>query len=378
MYCVIGERLLRYLMYGVLALSLMAKSHAIGVNLTIYNNQEIRIDSGDSPEILSDGVLQVKDNYPELSGFVLSDLGSNRSNLVRRTSLFSVTLTGARYGRSITLRAKLGKTIYRHDSYLRAIIVGNTSENNGCANIQPRDTKNLLQGSGQFIFIDPGSHDFTADCSAKTLSGIYRDIDIRPVFTFGDARVVWLDIDTLTASDAWQSLPPDIYNGSVSLNLEYMSNISTGRIKDLNTTTTVSIRKQAYFSGLSVPSTNVAFNTSYTQDQVVGYASTPLILQGLFDPNFGRIRFSLRSDNQFSLGNADGRKISYQAVLNHGTRQYPLNKDAAGTAPIEIASLNNINQIPLNLTFQFNQDKARLTSGTYRDRVVLLAELPLF
>ncbi|STP80504.1 Uncharacterised protein [Edwardsiella ictaluri] len=91
--------------------------------------------------------------------------------------------------------------------------------------------------------------------------------------------MVWLDIDTLTASDAWQSLPPDIYNGSVSLNLEYMSNISTGRIKDLNTTTTVSIRKQAYFSGLSVPSTNVAFNTSYTQDQVVGYASTPLILQ---------------------------------------------------------------------------------------------------
>ncbi|WP_034166135.1 hypothetical protein, partial [Edwardsiella anguillarum] len=100
MYCIIGERLLRYLMYGVLALSLMAKSHAIGVNLTIYNNQEIRIDSGDSPEILSDGVLQVKDNYPELSGFVLSDLGSTQSNLVRRTSLFSVTLTGARYGRS--------------------------------------------------------------------------------------------------------------------------------------------------------------------------------------------------------------------------------------------------------------------------------------
>ncbi|AKM47266.1 Fimbrial protein [Edwardsiella anguillarum] len=376
MYCIIGERLLRYLMYGVLALSLMAKSHAIGVNLTIYNNQEIRIDSGDSPEILSDGVLQVKDNYPELSGFVLSDLGSTQSNLVRRTSLFSVTLTGARYGRSITLRAKLGRTIYRQDSYVQSFTIGHTSENNGCANIQPRDT-NQTQGSGKFVIIDPGSHDFTADCSARTFSDIYRSSDIRPVFTFGDARVVWLDIDTLTASVAWQSLPPDVYNGSVSLNLEHMNNIGTGRIKDLNTTTTVSIRKLPYFSGLSVPSTNVAFNTSYTQDQVVGYASTPLILQGLFDPNFGRIRFSLRSDNQFSLGNADGRRIAYQAVLNHGTRQYPLNKDAASTAPIEIASLNNVNQLPLNLTFQFNQDKSSLTNGVYRDRVTLIAELPL-
>ncbi|MDA6077137.1 hypothetical protein O0544_14285 [Edwardsiella anguillarum] len=110
---------------------------------------------------------------------------------------------------------------------------------------------------------------------------------------------------------------------------------------------------------------------------MVGYASTPLILQGLFDPNFGRIRFSLRSDNQFSLGNADGRRIAYQAVLNHGTRQYPLNKDAASTAPIEIASLNNVNQLPLNLTFQFNQDKSSLTNGVYRDRVTLIAELPL-
>ncbi|BET81769.1 Alpha-related fimbriae major subunit [Edwardsiella anguillarum] len=376
MYNVIRGRFLRYLAYSVLPLSLIANGYAIGVSLNIFN-QEVQIVSGDGPEILSDGVLQLQDNYPELSGFLISDLGNGEgdSSFHRRTSLFTVTLTGARYGRTITLRAKLGRNIFRQDSFLLAHFSGSTV-NNGCSGGLQPDYDNFPGGAGHFIFIDSGNHDFTQDCSGNTYPFIYKNI--RPIYTYGDARRVWLDIPTLIASDAWQSLPADTYTGSVSLNLESLENPNRGARKQLNTTTSVTIRKQPYFSGLSLPSTNVLFKTRYTQEHVEGYASTPLILQGSFDPNFGRVRLSVRSDNNFSLRNDTGRVLPYQAILHAGSKQYALNKDTVSIAPpVEIISLNSTNQLPLILMFQFNQDKSNLIDGIYHDNVTLIAELPL-
>ncbi|ARD38139.1 hypothetical protein F8538_06740 [Edwardsiella ictaluri] len=140
MYCVIGERLLRYLMYGIVALSLMAKSYAIVVDLAVFN-QDVRIAYGAAGrlQVLGNGIVQAQDNYPELVGFNVYDFGSrtNQPNtpdiaFYRRGSLFSVTLTGARYGRSITLRGKLGKSIF-----LQPSVIGGSynriSENKGCS-----------------------------------------------------------------------------------------------------------------------------------------------------------------------------------------------------------------------------------------------------
>ncbi|ELV7529545.1 hypothetical protein QMU90_003512 [Edwardsiella ictaluri] len=379
MYCVIGERLLRYLMYGIVALSLMAKSHAIVVDLVVFN-QDVRIAYGAAGrlQVLGNGIVQAQDNYPELVGFNVYDFGSrtNQSNtpdiaFYRRGSLFSVTLTGARYGRSITLRGKLGKSIFLQPSVIGGSFNNRISENKGCSGgIQyDRPLRDDEPINGIWNFIDPGTYDFTQDCSGNTYPFVY--VNPYPVVTYDDARTVWLDLPALIASDAWQSLPPDVYSGSSSSAFEYVYSPQTGQTFNLNTATAVTIRKQPYFSGLSIPSTHVVFNTTYTQEQVTGRASTPLLLEGSFD----QVRIGIYTGNNYALRNdADGRDLPYQAVLHQGAERHVLNTDDS----FVVSGLNNpSNQIPLTLTFQFDQPRERVTSGTYRDYLLFLAEVPL-
>ncbi|MGY0161635.1 hypothetical protein [Edwardsiella tarda] len=224
----------------------------------------------------------------------------------------------------------------------------------------------------QTVDIDPGNN-IRQNCTGSTVEYRYRDI--QPVQ--GIRREVLFDLPAMMRSEAYQRLPPDLYFVQTHIaNLEHWQ-ARVGGSRDFPLPLDINIRKQAYFSGLSLPSTSMPLKVTYVGQRVRGSASMPITLRGAFDPQFGKVRLSAQSSGGFSLRSGSGA-IPYQAEAVVNQQRYALNERSSASAPIILRNLNDVRQIPLRLEVTFDQPRSQISvSGSYRDNLTLIAEVPL-
>lgn len=360
-------RLLCLLLFALQASPLAA----VRIRLNTFNDV-VQIATGDNLVQMSDGVIRGDDNYSSINGFRLDDVGDTAGRYLRDNSLFSVTLTGYQHGQTITLPVKLGRTTFNTRSSRYSTFAEHTTVvNNGCVSIQP-DNVNLYAGE-QTIDIDPGN-DISRNCTGSTVE--FRYTNIRPAQ--GIRREVLLDLPSMMRSEAYQQLPPDLYWVNTNItNLEHWQG-RVGASHDFPLPLDIGIRKQAYFTGLFLPSTTLPLKISYVDQQIRGYAAMPITLRGAFDPQFGRVRLSAQSSNRFALVNDSGSgEIPYQVATVVNQRRYPLNNNRSANAPIIVDNLNDVRQIPLMLEVTFAQPRSQINvAGSYRDNLTLIAEVP--
>lgn len=103
----------------------------------------------------------------------------------------------------------------------------------------------------------------------------------------------------------------------------------------------------------------------------------PITLQGAFDPTFGQVRLSARSSGGFSLRSGSS-EVPYRAEAVVNQRRYALNDGSSASAPVVLGNLNDVRQIPLQLEVTFDSPRSQISvSGSYRDNLTLIAEVPL-
>lgn len=345
---------------------------AVRIGINTYSDTAI-ISYGDRVTAIDGGIIRADDGYSSINGFRLDDVGDTVGHHHRDNSLFTVTLTGYQHGQTIPLSIKLGRTTFDTHSVRSTFFPDDSSStvvNNGCARIEPSST-NVSVGN-QTIDIDPGNN-IRRNCTGRTVE--FRYINIQPAQ--GIRREVLFDLPAMMRSEAYQRLPPDLYFIETNIaNLEHWQ-ARVGGSRDFPLPLTIKIRKQAYFSGISLPSTNMPLKVTYAGQRIRGSASMPITLRGAFDPQFGRVRLSAQSSGGFSLRSGGGA-IPYQATAVVNQQRYALNERSRASAPIVLSNLNDVRQIPLRLEVTFDQPRSQIgVSGSYRDNLTLIAEVPL-
>ncbi|EKS7779697.1 fimbrial protein [Edwardsiella piscicida] len=354
----------------LLSVSIVSPLWAVQIGVNTYNDIA-RIAYGDNINTIDGGIIRANDGYSSITGFQLNDVGDSAGRHFRDNSLFSVTLTGYQHGQTIQLPVKLGQTTFNTRSNRATYFYdNNTVVNNGCVSIEP-STINLPIGE-QTVDIVPGNN-ISQNCSGNSVE--FRYTDIKPAQ--GIRREVLFDLPSMMRTEAYQRLPPDLYffHGSVS-GLEHWK-ARVGGSRDFPLPLTINIRKQAYFTGLSLPATTLPLRVTYADQRVRGSASMPITLQGAFDPTFGQVRLSARSSGSFSLRSGSS-EVPYRAEAVVNQRRYALNDGSSASAPVVLGNLNDVRQIPLQLEVTFDSPRSQISvSGSYRDNLTLIAEVPL-
>ncbi|MGG5413609.1 fimbrial protein [Edwardsiella tarda] len=345
---------------------------AVQIGINTFNDVA-QIVYGDNVVQIDGGIIRADDGYSSINGFRLDDVGDSAGRHSRDNSLFSVTLTGDQHGQTIQLPIKLGRTTFNTRSIIKAWFSDRTQAvNNGCIRIEPAISTGA-SAIEQTVDIDPGNN-ISQNCSGVSAEFRYRDI--KPAQ--GIRREVLFDLPSIMHSEAYQRLPPDLYffRGNVSGLERWLPRVGSSS-RDFPLPLNINIRKQAYFSGLSLPATTLPLRVTYADQRVRGSASIPITLQGAFDPQFGRVRLSARSSGSFSLRNGRN-EIPYQAAAVVNQQRYVLNDGSRASAPIVLSNLNDVRQIPLQLEVTFDQPRSQIGgSGSYRDNLTLIAEVPL-
>ncbi|WP_438334475.1 fimbrial protein [Edwardsiella tarda] len=342
---------------------------AVRIGINAYSDTAT-IAYGDRVTAIDGGIIRGDDGYSSINGFRLDDVGDTAGRHYRDNSLFTVTLTGYQHGHTIQLPVKLGRTTFNTRSVSSNTFNDNHVVNNGCVRVEPSSSDGPARV--QTVDIDPGNN-IRQNCTGSTVEFRYRDI--QPVQ--GIRREVLFDLPAMMRSEAYQRLPPDLYFVQTHIaNLEHWQ-ARVGGSRDFPLPLDINIRKQAYFSGLSLPSTSMPLKVTYVGQRVRGSASMPITLRGAFDPQFGKVRLSAQSSGGFSLRSGSGA-IPYQAEAVVNQQRYALNERSSASAPIILRNLNDVRQIPLRLEVTFDQPRSQISvSGSYRDNLTLIAEVPL-
>ncbi|WP_392420635.1 fimbrial protein [Edwardsiella piscicida] len=354
----------------LLSVSIVSPLWAVRIGVNTYNDIA-RIAYGDNIDTIDGGIIRANDGYSSITGFQLNDVGDSAGRHFRDNSLFSVTLTGYQHGQTIQLPVKLGQTTFNtRSNRAQHFHDNNTVVNNGCVSIEPSTI--YLPIGEQTVDIVPGNN-ISQNCSGNSVE--FRYTDIKPAQ--GIRREVLFDLPSMMRTEAYQRLPPDLYffQGSVS-GLEHWK-ARVGGSRDFPLPLTINIRKQAYFTGLSLPATTLPLRVTYADQRVRGSASMPITLQGAFDPAFGQVRLSARSSGAFSLRSGSS-EVPYRAEAVVNQRRYALNDGSSASAPVVLGNLNDVRQIPLQLEVTFDSPRSQISvSGSYRDNLTLIAEVPL-
>ncbi|SPW25475.1 Uncharacterised protein [Edwardsiella tarda] len=237
-------------------------------------NDDVRTAYGDNIVQIDGGIIRADDGYSSITGFRLDDSGDNAGRQIRDNSLFSVTLTGYQHGHTIELPVKLGRTTFNTRSTRYSYFIDNNQViNNGCVRLEPSDP-NAPRGI-QTVDIDPGNN-ISQNCSGKTVE--FRYTDIKP--SQGIRREVLFDLPTMIRREAYQRLPPDLYFVDTNITGLERWSARVGSSRDFPLPLSIRIRKQAYFSGISLPSTSLPLRITYVDQRVRGSASMPITLQG--------------------------------------------------------------------------------------------------
>ncbi|EAW8185583.1 fimbrial protein [Salmonella enterica] len=346
----------------------------------ITNRTIIRanITSSDNSMTYSDpdhnGVYKISDKYQDANiPNVHQQGGPNQQvSLKRNQSLVRITLTGQNLGHKITVLGKLANSSVSIAEY-RGIFFWDTFYNSGCTTVVPNGYVGMI--SGTITFKIESSNNVTQNCTGNT--GSYEFIPHK-VRVMGNSRDFYLDIGRLQNEPEYRKAPPDTYTGSGTLNGDQLVGRGGGAYL-LNYANNITIVKNPYFEGVTMPSGDNVFDTRTTGGQIKGNLVIPYVINGQFTP-YNTVSLNVTSLNGFKLKNTgSSTEIPYSLSTTVGSqRVYPLAKVGKSSGSVTLSNLEAESYaIQGRFNADFSIDKNSAQTGDYSDTLTAIFQITL-
>ncbi|HAK6119786.1 TPA: fimbrial protein [Salmonella enterica] len=338
------------------------------------------ISSTDSSMKYSDetgnGLYKIHDDYKDANIFNIQGTGTNAPNqqlsLKRNQSLVRITLTGKNLGHKITVLGKLANSSVSVVEYTGHYYT-DTFYNSGCSTVSPTGDIGSIGSEAKFVIAS--SNNVTQNCTGSTNSYIFVP---HRVNVTGVGRDFYLDIGRLQNDAEYRKAPPDTYTGSGTFNGDQLVGHGGGAYL-LNYTNNITIVKNPYFEGVTMPSGDNVFDTRTTGGQIKGNLVIPYVINGQFTP-YNTVSLNVTSLNGFKLKNAGSRaEIPYSLSTTVGSqRVYPLAKDGKSSGSVTISNLEAESYaIQGRFNADFSIDKNSAQTGDYSDTLTAIFQISL-
>ncbi|EBS5580255.1 fimbrial protein [Salmonella enterica subsp. enterica serovar Oranienburg] len=368
--------------YFTLALSFfscIACAGGTGTTVTskfVITNRTIEsatISSTDSTMNYSDetgsGLYKIHDSYTD-ANIEATKYGNQQFGLLRNKSLVSIPLIGVNLRHTIIVNGKLANSSVQIPGYTRVLLGG--GKNNGCIQVSPIGYAGDID---TVVFTITSSNDVTKDCSGNT-----GDYGFTPyhVPVQGLSRDFYLDIGRLQNDPVYRRAPPDTYVGTGT----FMGEVLKNRVGNGYTPyyrNTITIVKNPYFEGVTMPSGDNVFDTRTTGGQIKGNLVIPYVINGQFTP-YNTISLNVNSLNGFKLKSiVSSAEIPYSLSTTVGSqRVYPLATDGKGAGSVTISNLEAESYaIQGRFNADFSIDKNNAQTGDYSDILTAIFQITL-
>ncbi|HFW3091206.1 TPA: fimbrial protein [Salmonella enterica subsp. enterica serovar Reading] len=323
------------------------------------------------------GLYKISDKYTDanitdIQGTSTTDAPNQQLSLKRNQSLVRITLTGKNLGHKITVLGKLANSSVSVVEYT-GTFHWDGFRNTGCNKVVPNGYTGLTGGS--ITYEITSSNDVTQNCTGKTLS---YDFVPHRVNVSGRYRDFYLDIGRLQNDAEYRKAPPDTYTGSGTFNGDQLVGHGGGAYL-LNYANNITIVKNPYFEGVTMPSGDNVFDTRTTGGQIKGNLVIPYVINGQFTP-YNTVSLNVTSLNGFKLKNAGSRaEIPYSLSTTVGSqRVYPLAKDGKSSGSVTISNLEAESYaIQGRFNADFSIDKNSAQTGDYSDTLTAIFQITL-
>lgn len=339
------------------------------LSVTVRNQKIIAMDSSYGQlNLTGNNLLHLHDDYPSFKNVDLA-FTNIEARLFRSTSLFTINMTGKKWGKTFIIKSKFASsslTMAASPSHSWNMDWGA----GGCSRVSPSG------GNKENGYVIQSSSDVNMDC-VKTTS--WMGYSARPLMTSASSRDVYFDIGEAMKSFEYNSLPLDIYSGTVIYSGEmWISSDGTGLFPQQQFNFTID--NNSYFSGVSVSSSQVPFTVKNINEShgfsVLGNASVSFNLLGAFS-EWDKIKIDVASANNYRLTSAGGSAIPYSVDLAFRGVNSPLVLQGNKQQPVIIEPGVMGSAVNGQLNFDFKTPANLVHNGLFTDNLTLIAELVL-
>ncbi|EAA5441610.1 fimbrial protein [Salmonella enterica subsp. diarizonae] len=316
------------------------------------------------------GLFQMHDNFTDANINIML-YGNQQMGFVRDNSLFKIRMTGQRLGHSFMVSGKYANSSFRIN---RANTGSYFSEykNSGCS-VMSSDMDND-------IFTINSSSNVGADCKGRTNDVGYPYPQDGVLTASGISRDVYLDMGRLQNDKAYRDAPPDVYTGQGTFSGELIKNRVGNGLRILYTNQ-ITITKNPYFEGVTLPAGDNVFDVRTTGSEIRGNLVIPYVINGYFTP-YNKITLNVTSLNGFKLkdtSSPDKREIPYSLSTNTGSqRVYPVAINGVSQGTVIISNLPGESYaLQGRFNADFLVDKSSAQTGDYSDMLTAVFQISL-
>ncbi|EJF5232434.1 fimbrial protein [Salmonella enterica] len=318
------------------------------------------------------GLFQMHDNFTDANINIML-YGNHQLGLIRDNSLFKIRMTGQRLGHSFMVSGKYANSSFR-------INVNNTGhfwtlhKNSGCSVISSDMSNN--------IFTINSSSNVDADCKGRTDDIVYPYPQDGVLTASGISRDVYLDMGRLQNDKAYRDAPPDVYTGQGTFSGENIRNrVSKGDGYRILYTNKITITKNPYFEGVTLPAGDNVFDVRTTGSEIRGNLVIPYVINGYFTP-YNKIILNVTSLNGFKLkdiSSPDKKEIPYSLSTTTGSqRVYPVAINGVNQGTVIISNLPGESYaLQGRFNADFSVDKSSAQTGDYSDTLTAVFQISL-
>lgn len=338
----------------------------------VVRSQEVTVTSGGETLTYdpSSGILTLTDGYEAFDGFDIRSVGNQQGHQVRDYSLFTINMIGQKRGEKFSIKSKFASSQINIGLMPTAAGWDETFSNQGCSRVLPRsDTISYTEIASD--------RNVNSECKGKSRQKSYPHSNIMLVY--GDYRNVIFDIGSILKSQAYQSLPADIYKGTTVYNGDKWQARVGGHYAP-SQIFNFTLEKKPYFSGIAISNNQVTFNVQNINESsgfsVLGNASVNFNLLGMFSDS-DKIKIDVASTNNYRLTSAGGSVIPYSVDLEYRGTRSPLVLQGNKQPAVVIAPGVMGSAVNGQLKFDFKTPASQVHNGLFSDNLTLIAELVL-
>ncbi|HAF1611012.1 TPA: fimbrial protein [Salmonella enterica] len=321
------------------------------------------------------GLFQLHDNNTDANINILR-YGNQQMGLQRTNgSLIRIRMTGQRLGHSFVVSGKYANSSIRLTTGTDISGTFTTTWNRGCSVVSDD-----YSDRGAPVFTINSSDDVNADCAGVTNELGVNIPDSGVVNAQGVSRDVYLDLGRLQNDKAYRDAPPDVYTGQSIFHNERVAN----RVGDgywIYYTNNITIVKNPYFEGVTLPTGDNIFDVRTTGNEIRGNLVIPYVINGYFTP-YNKITLNVTSSNGFKLkdtSSPDKKEIPYSLSTNTGSqRVYPVAINGVSQGVVIISNLPGESYaLQGRFNADFSVDKSSAQTGDYSDTLTAVFQISL-
>lgn len=364
--------ILYFLLSGAVLAGTTVTSEFVITNRKIESYKFSSTDPTASFTDTGNGLFQMHDGFTDANIDNVLKYGNHQMGFVRNNSTFQVRMTGQRLGYSFVVSGKYANSSFRINSD-NAGARFEAKNSNGCSLVLANMENNT--------YTINSSDNVSADCIGKTDDIIYRYPGLKGTLSAtGLSRDVYLDIGLLQNDKVYRDAPPDIYTGQGTFSGERIAN-RVGSGYQIFYTNKITIFKNPYFEGVTLPTGDNVFDVRTTGNEIHGNLVIPYVINGYFTP-YNKITLNVTSLNGFKLkdtSSPDKKEIPYSLSTNTGSqRGYPVAINGVSQGAVIISNLPGESYaLQGRFNADFTVDKSTAQAGDYSDTVTAVFQISL-